>query len=160
MTDPYANFVVQKALDRAVGPQRAELTKIVHDSADLLGRFTYGRHILGHVNAMLAAAGAQHVAAAQQLHHHQQMQLGGGGSSSGAGSPHFSRPGMPRGMMRGGAVPPPRGAGFYARNPTQHQMMMQQGMGQAQPGSPQMQATAQPAPPQPMLPGMVPTLRR
>jgi len=107
MTDPYANFVVQKALDRAVGAQRAELTKIVHDSADTLGRFTYGRHILGHVNAMLAAAG------------------GGAfppGAGAGGGSPghvHFMRGGggMPRSMPPRGPLVPPNPRGFYARHP-------------------------------------------
>ncbi|KAH9261582.1 hypothetical protein BASA81_000238 [Batrachochytrium salamandrivorans] len=53
MTDPYANFVVQKAFDRLGGNVgqflKTEMVTLVQTNAELLGKYTYGRHILGHV---------------------------------------------------------------------------------------------------------------
>lgn len=50
MKDPYANFVVQRAFDASDGSLRQQLTKEIRDRGDILSRFTYGRHILSHVN--------------------------------------------------------------------------------------------------------------
>lgn len=60
MKDPYANFVVQKAYDRVQpSPLKTELTSLVQDNAELLSKFTYGRHILSHVNAAKQSAMGQ-----------------------------------------------------------------------------------------------------
>ena len=100
MMDPYANFVVQRAIDRAVGMQRSDLVKIVQENAETLGRFTYGRHILGHVNALLAVSGMPLTQQQQQ----QQQQLSG--TSSPGGNASYGR----GGGGRSGPVPPnPRG---------------------------------------------------
>ena len=50
MKDPYANFVVQRAFDASEGDLRRQIIREVQDRAEILSRFTYGRHILSHVN--------------------------------------------------------------------------------------------------------------
>ena len=50
MKDPYANFVVQRAFDASEGELRRKIIREVQDRAEVLSRFTYGRHILSHVN--------------------------------------------------------------------------------------------------------------
>ncbi|GBG24236.1 Pumilio-like 1 [Hondaea fermentalgiana] len=48
--DPYGNFVVSKAYEVSKGDLRDRLFTEVNARADILSRFTYGRHILNHVN--------------------------------------------------------------------------------------------------------------
>ena len=50
MKDPYANFVVQRAFDASHGKLRAQLATEIRQRSNLLSRFTYGRHILSHIN--------------------------------------------------------------------------------------------------------------
>eukprot|EP00924_Labyrinthula_sp_SR-Ha-C_P013821 augustus_masked-scaffold_5-processed-gene-14.9-mRNA-1 protein AED:1.00 eAED:1.00 QI:0/-1/0/0/-1/1/1/0/907 len=50
MKDPYANFVVQRAFDASQGTLRQEMTHEIQKRAEVLSRFTYGRHILAHVS--------------------------------------------------------------------------------------------------------------
>lgn len=50
MKDPYANFVVQRAFDVSKGDQREALVMEIQRRSEILSRFTYGRHILSHVN--------------------------------------------------------------------------------------------------------------
>jgi len=50
MQDPYANFVVQRAFDSSQGVTRQSLAQEIKSHSDLLQRFTYGRHILIHIN--------------------------------------------------------------------------------------------------------------
>mmetsp|Transcript_43610 Transcript_43610/g.69747 ORF Transcript_43610/g.69747 Transcript_43610/m.69747 type:complete len:959 (+) Transcript_43610:373-3249(+) len=50
MQDPYANFVVQRAFDASQGQLRQQLAQEIKSRSDLLQRFTYGRHILLHIN--------------------------------------------------------------------------------------------------------------
>eukprot|EP00924_Labyrinthula_sp_SR-Ha-C_P015508 snap_masked-scaffold_4-processed-gene-1.18-mRNA-1 protein AED:1.00 eAED:1.00 QI:0/-1/0/0/-1/1/1/0/782 len=49
--DPYGNFVVQKAFDASSGEERNALVMELRRMADILSRFTYGRHILSHLNS-------------------------------------------------------------------------------------------------------------
>ena len=60
MQDPYANYVVQRAFDRSGGALRQRLTDEIKRRSELLQRFTYGRHILLHINRAAGAAGAAH----------------------------------------------------------------------------------------------------
>ena len=48
--DPYANFVVQRAFDASEGEMRSRIANQIRQQADVLSRFTYGRHILSHIN--------------------------------------------------------------------------------------------------------------
>lgn len=48
--DPYANFVVQRAFDAVDGEVKTRIATQIRQQADLLSRFTYGRHILSHIN--------------------------------------------------------------------------------------------------------------
>lgn len=48
--DPYANFVVQRAFDASEGELRSRIANQIRQQADVLSRFTYGRHILSHIN--------------------------------------------------------------------------------------------------------------
>lgn len=48
MRDAYSNFVIQRAFDSTPGKQRVALTNAILRHADVLSRFTYGRHILSH----------------------------------------------------------------------------------------------------------------
>lgn len=80
MTDPYANFVVQKAFDGLGGSVgqflKTEMVALVQANAELLGKYTYGRHILGHVvNQASPAPPAVH-----HSHHHRQPARNGGGN--------------------------------------------------------------------------------
>lgn len=50
MKDPYANFVVQRAFDASSGHLRKLIVREVLERSEELSRFTYGRHILSHVN--------------------------------------------------------------------------------------------------------------
>ena len=50
MKDPYANFVVQKAFDVARGELRAKLSHEIRSRTTSLSKFSYGRHILTHIN--------------------------------------------------------------------------------------------------------------
>lgn len=51
MKDPYANFVVQRAFDASPGYLRSTLAKEIRQHAQVLNKFTYGRHILSHIGA-------------------------------------------------------------------------------------------------------------
>ena len=51
MKDPYANFVVQRAFDASPGFLRTKLAKEIREHAQVLNKFTYGRHILSHIGA-------------------------------------------------------------------------------------------------------------
>ncbi len=46
MRDPYANYVVQKLVAVADGPQREAIVARVRASAPALKRFPYSKHIL------------------------------------------------------------------------------------------------------------------
>lgn len=48
--DPYANFVIQRAFDASEGELRSRIANQIRQQADVLSRFTYGRHILSHIN--------------------------------------------------------------------------------------------------------------
>jgi len=50
MKDPYANFVVQKAFDVARGELRLKLSQEIRARTTSLSKFSYGRHILTHIN--------------------------------------------------------------------------------------------------------------
>lgn len=49
MKDPYANFVLQRALDVSFGDQREKLCREITKRTELINQFTYGRHILSHI---------------------------------------------------------------------------------------------------------------
>ena len=49
MKDPYANFVLQRALDVSSGEQRETLCREITKRTELINQFTYGRHILSHI---------------------------------------------------------------------------------------------------------------
>jgi hypothetical protein len=57
MKDPYANFVVQKAFDVARGELRAKLSSEIRARTASLSKFSYGRHILTHINRANGAGG-------------------------------------------------------------------------------------------------------
>ena len=46
MTDKFANFVIQKALEKATGRLQAELVDKVNEKASVIRGYTYGRHVL------------------------------------------------------------------------------------------------------------------
>lgn len=50
MKDPYANFVVQKAFDVSRGDTRQRLQQEIRARTASLSKFSYGRHILTHIN--------------------------------------------------------------------------------------------------------------
>mmetsp|Transcript_11764 Transcript_11764/g.14278 ORF Transcript_11764/g.14278 Transcript_11764/m.14278 type:complete len:803 (-) Transcript_11764:835-3243(-) len=50
MKDPYANFVVQRAFDASTGELRLRFADEIKSRSEILSRFTYGRHILLHIN--------------------------------------------------------------------------------------------------------------
>ncbi|KAH9258202.1 hypothetical protein BASA81_003786 [Batrachochytrium salamandrivorans] len=50
MKDPYANFVVQKAFDVSRGDTRHRLQQEIRARTASLSKFSYGRHILTHIN--------------------------------------------------------------------------------------------------------------
>ncbi len=50
MKDPYANFVVQRALDASSGALREELAEEIHARSRILSKFTYGRHLIKRLN--------------------------------------------------------------------------------------------------------------
>ena len=52
--DPYANYVVQKVINVADVQQRKEVMRHIQAQATQLKRFTYGKHILSHVDLMPA----------------------------------------------------------------------------------------------------------
>jgi hypothetical protein len=49
MSDPYANFVVQRAFDASQGPLRNQLVEEINSRSAVLSKFTYGRHALMHL---------------------------------------------------------------------------------------------------------------
>lgn len=53
--DPYGNFCVQRAYDVTYGAQRQALNRAILRHAELLSRFTYGRHILSHTQSKMAS---------------------------------------------------------------------------------------------------------
>jgi len=53
MSDPYANFVVQRAFDASQGPLRNRLVDEIKSRSDVLSKFTYGRHALLHLSKVL-----------------------------------------------------------------------------------------------------------
>jgi len=57
MKDPYANFVVQKAFDVSRGEVRARLSQAIRARTATLSKFSYGRHILTHINRAGSGAG-------------------------------------------------------------------------------------------------------
>lgn len=46
MTDRFANFVIQKALERAEGKLQMELINKVNDKAHAIRGYQYGKHVL------------------------------------------------------------------------------------------------------------------
>ncbi|PVU94953.1 hypothetical protein BB561_002141 [Smittium simulii] len=54
MKDQYANYVVQKMLDVVGEDQRAELLAVLQPHLTSLRRFTYGRHLINKVEALLS----------------------------------------------------------------------------------------------------------
>ena len=53
MSDPYANFVVQRAFDASAGALRQQLVEEIKSRSDVLSKFTYGRHALLHLSKSL-----------------------------------------------------------------------------------------------------------
>jgi len=59
MQDPYANFVVQRAFDASRSSLRARLTAEIKTRSEMLQKFTYGRHILLHINKVTGGGGSE-----------------------------------------------------------------------------------------------------
>jgi len=60
MSDPYANFVVQRAFDASSGALRTRLVEEIKSRSDLLNKFTYGRHALLHLSKVLGERTGNH----------------------------------------------------------------------------------------------------
>ncbi len=54
MTNRYGNYVIQKALDTAVPEQKQELVMLIHPHLSLIQKYTYGKHIVYKVRALLS----------------------------------------------------------------------------------------------------------
>mmetsp|Transcript_5490 Transcript_5490/g.19338 ORF Transcript_5490/g.19338 Transcript_5490/m.19338 type:complete len:140 (-) Transcript_5490:412-831(-) len=56
MRDAYGNYVVQKALDVCEGVDRARLIAAIREHLPAVRKFTYGKHIIAHIEKLEAMA--------------------------------------------------------------------------------------------------------
>mmetsp|Transcript_9498 Transcript_9498/g.16655 ORF Transcript_9498/g.16655 Transcript_9498/m.16655 type:complete len:201 (-) Transcript_9498:166-768(-) len=59
MTDQFANYVIQKALEVAEPDQREQIVTIIQRNAGTLKRLTYGRHILNRLELNSKSGGSR-----------------------------------------------------------------------------------------------------